>query len=71
MDSRHRFPRETIRYCAWLYYTFPLSYRDIDKMMQYRGIEVTYESRRVPEIRTAVREPASAQTPLHCEQMAS
>jgi putative transposase len=31
-------------YCVWLYYTFPLSYRDIEKMMLYRGIEVTYES---------------------------
>ncbi len=25
-------------------YTFPLSYRDIEKMMLYRGIEVTYET---------------------------
>jgi putative transposase len=29
---------------VWLYYTFALSYRDIEKMMLYRGIEVTYES---------------------------
>jgi putative transposase len=44
MYSRHRFPTEIISYCVWLYYTFPLSYRDIEKMMLYRGIEVTYES---------------------------
>ncbi len=44
MDSRHRFPGEIISYCVWLYYTFPLSYRDIEKMMRYRGIEVTYET---------------------------
>ena len=44
MYSRHRFPAEIISYCVWLYYTFPLSYRDIEKMMLYRGIEVTYES---------------------------
>ncbi|MBD2054890.1 IS6 family transposase [Oculatella sp. FACHB-28] len=44
MYSRHRFPGEIISYCVWLYYTFPLSYRDIEKMMLYRGIEVTYES---------------------------
>lgn len=44
MYSRHRFPREIISYCVWLYYTFALSYRDIEKMMLYRGIEVTYES---------------------------
>ena len=40
----HRFPIAIIRYCVWLYDTFPLSYRDIEKMMLYRGIEVTYES---------------------------
>ncbi|MBD1820956.1 IS6 family transposase, partial [Cyanobacteria bacterium FACHB-DQ100] len=28
MYSRHRFPGEIISYCVWLYYTFPLSYRD-------------------------------------------
>ncbi|MEO0988673.1 MAG: IS6 family transposase [Cyanobacteria bacterium J06639_14] len=40
----HRFPIEVIRHCVWLYYTFPLSFRDIEKMMLYRGIEVTDES---------------------------
>ena len=40
----HRFPIEVIRHCVWLYYTFPLSFRDIEKMMLYRGIEVTYET---------------------------
>jgi putative transposase len=44
MYSRHRFPSEIISYCVWIYYTFPLSYRDIEKMMLYRGIEVTYET---------------------------
>ena|GEM_PF-923611 len=44
MYSRHRFPSEIISYCVWLYYTFPLSDRDIEKMMLYRGIEVTYET---------------------------
>src|SRR5918997_1341895 len=44
MYSRHRLPREIISYCVWLYYTLPLSYRDIEKMMLYRGIEVTYET---------------------------
>ncbi|MEM6840240.1 MAG: IS6 family transposase [Cyanobacteria bacterium P01_C01_bin.120] len=32
------------RHCVWLYYAFPLSYRDIEKIMLYRGIEVTYEA---------------------------
>jgi putative transposase len=43
MYSRHPFPAEIINCCVWLYYTFLLSYRDIEKMMLYRGIEVTYE----------------------------
>ena len=42
----HRFPTEIISYCVWLYYTFPLSFRDIEKMMLYRGITVTYEATR-------------------------
>jgi putative transposase len=42
--SRHQFPREIISHCVWLYDTFPLSYRDIEKMMLYRGIEVTDET---------------------------
>ena len=44
MYSRHRFPDEIMSHCVWLYYTFPLSYRDIEKMMLYREIEVTYET---------------------------
>ncbi|EDX83245.1 Integrase core domain protein [Synechococcus sp. PCC 7335] len=40
----HRFPADIISYCVWLYYTFPLSFRDIEKMMLYRGITVTYEA---------------------------
>lgn len=42
--SRHRFPAEIISHCVWLYNSFSLSLRDIEKMMLYRGIEVTYES---------------------------
>jgi putative transposase len=41
---RHRFPAEIISYCVWLYNCFSLSYRDIEKMMLYRGICVTYEA---------------------------
>ena len=41
---RHRFPAEIISHCVWLYNSFSLSLRDIEKMMMYRGIEVTYES---------------------------
>ncbi len=40
----HRFPAEIISHCVWLYYTFPLSYRDIEKMMLERRICLTYET---------------------------
>ena len=43
---RHLFPAEIISHCVWLYNSFSLSLRDIEKMMFYRGIEVTYESTR-------------------------
>jgi putative transposase len=41
---RYRFPAEIISHCVWLYNCFSLSFRDIEKMMLYRGIEVTYET---------------------------
>lgn len=40
----YQFPAEIISHCVWLYYTFPLSYRDVEKMMLYWGIEVTCET---------------------------
>ncbi|WP_264308919.1 hypothetical protein [[Leptolyngbya] sp. PCC 7376] len=42
--KRHRYPSEIICHCIWLYYTFPLSYRDVQKMVQYRGIDIPYET---------------------------
>ena len=42
--KRHLYPSAIISHCIWLYYTFPLSYRDIQKMMKYRGIDITYET---------------------------
>jgi len=73
MYSRHRFPSAIISYCVWLYDTFPLSYRDIEKMMLYRGIEVTYETDLgvVSEVRAAVCPSASPQASVRCGQMAS
>ena len=40
----HRFPIEVISHCAWLYYTFPLSFRNIEATMLYQDIDVMYES---------------------------
>jgi len=44
MYYRHRFPTEIISYSVWLYFTFPLSYRDVQKMLLYRGIEVSHKT---------------------------
>jgi putative transposase len=42
--KRHRFPREIISHAVWLYYRFTLSYRDVEEMLAYRGITVSYEA---------------------------
>lgn len=44
MYYRHRFPTEIISCAVWLYFTFPLSFRDVQKLLMYRGIEVSYET---------------------------
>jgi len=42
--TRHRFPPEIIQYEVWLYFRFPLSFRDIEDLLAERGIDVTYET---------------------------
>jgi hypothetical protein len=44
VDGRHcavvkglRFPVEIISHCVWLYHRFPLSFREVEKMMMERG----------------------------------
>ena len=41
---RHRFPSSIIQHAVWLYFRFPLSYRDVEDMLAERGIDVSYES---------------------------
>ena len=41
---RHRFPGEIISHRVWLFYRFSLSYRDIEELMDQRGVRVTYET---------------------------
>ena len=41
---RHRFPAEVIQYAIWLYFRFPLSFRDVEDMLAERGIDVSYET---------------------------
>ncbi len=45
-DSRyrgHRFPREIISECVWLYFRFGVSFHDVEKMMAARGVLVSYK----------------------------
>ncbi len=41
---RYRFPTEIISHCVWLYFRFSLSLRDVEEMMNERGVKVTYET---------------------------
>ena len=40
----YRFPREIISHAVWLYYRFSLSLRDVEELLAYRGIEVSYQT---------------------------
>ena len=41
---RHRFLAEVIQYAVWLYFRFPLSFRDVEDLLAQRGIDVSYET---------------------------
>jgi putative transposase len=40
----HRFPEEIISQCVWLYFNFCVSFRDVELMMAFRGVQVSYET---------------------------
>ncbi len=42
--ARYRFPPLIIQHAVWLYYRFPLSYRDIEDLVAERGIDLSYET---------------------------
>jgi putative transposase len=42
--SRHRFPPAIIQHAVWLYFRFPLSYRDVEDLLAERDIDVSYET---------------------------
>lgn len=42
--SRHRFPVAVIHRAVWLYFRFPLSFRDVEEMLAERGINACYET---------------------------
>ena len=41
---RHRFPPVIIQHAVWLYFRFPLSFRDVEELLAERGIDVSYET---------------------------
>src|SRR5467141_1850332 len=41
---RHRFPSEIISHCVWLYFSFSLSFRDVEELMSSRGVTLSYET---------------------------
>lgn len=44
--QRHRYPAEIIAHVVWLYFRFPLRYRDVEELLAARGINVTDETMR-------------------------
>ncbi|WP_215453007.1 IS6 family transposase [Streptomyces sp. ATCC 21386] len=43
-NKGHRYPVEVISHCVWLYFRFPLSFREVEELMLERGIVVSYET---------------------------
>jgi putative transposase len=42
--KRHRYPAEIIAHCVWLYFRFPLSFREVEELMLQRGMLVSHET---------------------------
>ena len=42
--ARHRFPPEIIQHAVWLYFRFPLSFRDVEDLLAERDVDVSYET---------------------------
>ena len=41
---RHRFPSKIIQHAVWLYFRFPLRFRNVEDLLAERGIDVSYET---------------------------
>ena len=41
---RHPFPPAIIKNAVWLYFRFPLSFRDVEDLLAQRGMDVSYET---------------------------
>jgi putative transposase len=42
--ARHRYPPAIIHRAVWLYFRFPLSFRDVEEMLAEHGVDVSYET---------------------------
>ena len=42
--SAGQHPVEIINHCVWLYFRFPLSFREVEELMLQRGVVVSYET---------------------------
>lgn len=42
--KNHRYPASIIQYAVWLYFVFPLSFRDVELLLHQRGIVVSHEA---------------------------
>ena len=42
--TRYRFPPVIIQHAVWLYFRFPLSFRDVEDLLAERDIDVSYET---------------------------
>ncbi|MFF1351734.1 IS6 family transposase, partial [Streptomyces sp. NPDC058322] len=40
----HRYPVEVISHWVWLYFRFPLGFREVEELMLERGVIVSYET---------------------------
>ncbi|MGW9121574.1 IS6 family transposase [Streptomyces sp. NPDC055663] len=40
----HRYPVEIIAHCVWLYFRFPLSFREVEELVLERGVLVSHET---------------------------
>ncbi|MEV0305842.1 IS6 family transposase [Streptomyces prasinus] len=40
----HRYPVEVIAHCVWLYFRFPLSFREVEELMLERGVLASHET---------------------------
>jgi putative transposase len=40
----HRLPVEIINHCVWLYFRFPLSFREVEELMLVRVVAASYET---------------------------